>query len=152
MEMLQAKSRQHCQEQMIRAIISNVLWKLLKIYLVLLLGQIQNPRSLTYPKLWKIMEWTVEFMGKNQTQTCLGSVSSFDLTLLNTSDWSLKFNGWRQNVNEISPTFKSPINQYRWFQGFFIILLPGHDHYFMIFWGKRNILICFEIKCPLISK
>lgn len=67
MEMLQAKSRQHCQEQMIRAIISNVLWKLLKIYLVLLLGQIQNPRSLTYPKLWKIMEWTVEFMGKSNS-------------------------------------------------------------------------------------
>ena len=38
-----------------------------KIYLVLLLGQIQNPRSLTYPKLWKIMEWTVEFMGKSNS-------------------------------------------------------------------------------------
>ena len=150
--MLQAKSRQHCQEQMIRAIISNVLWKLLKIYLVLLLGQIQNPRSLTYPKLWKIMEWTVKFMGKSNSNMFGFGFEFRPITLLNTSDWSLKFNGWRQNVNEISPTFKSPINQYRWFEGFFIILLPGHDHYFMIFWGKRNILICFEIKCPLISK
>ena len=149
--MLQAKSRQHCQEQMIRAIISNVLWKLLKIYLVLLLGQIQNPRSLTYPKLWKIMEWTVEFMGKSNSNM-FGFGFEFRPNTTKHIRLVFKVNGWRQNVNEISPTFKSPINQYRWFEGFFIILLPGHDHYFMIFWGKRNILIYFEIKCHLISK